>query len=232
MSIFLNLVPNSGGITYFWTVALAILKTSPRPAALTLKSRLSKKLLFFLVLATLPRGVWATPSVQDTEILSKAAALISMFWMRARARTETEPGEAPLPPLDNPNILGSTSLPSHGLHVMHMNIRGGISTYAKWRTVVEITALKKPDVLVITETGHDNHPSTLRWATRNMIPNELDDPDARARLGDHFKDTLPYNIYSTEGQSTQGERGGVVVLVHESLAHRVLGKPHVPPHKR
>ena len=232
MSILLNLLPNSGGFTSFWTVAFAILMSSPQPATLTFGNHHSKKLLFLLVFVTLPRGVWATPSVQDTEVLSKAAALISMFWMRARARTETEPGEAPLPPLDNPNILGSTSLPSHGLHVMHMNIRGGISTYAKWRTVVEITALKNPDVLVITETGHDNHPSTLRWATRNMIPNELDDPDARGRLGDHFNNSLPYNIYSTEGQSTQGERGGVVVLVHESLSHRVLGKPHVPPHKR
>ena len=203
MSILLNLLPNSGGFTSFWTVAFAILMSSPQPATLTFGNHHSKKLLFLLVFVTLPRGVWATPSVQDTEVLSKAAALISMFWMRARARTETEPGEAPLPPLDNPNILGSTSLPSHGLHVMHMNIRGGISTYAKWRTVVEITALKNPDVLVITETGHDNHPSTLRWATRNMIPNELDDPDARGRLGDHFNNSLPYNIYSTEGQSTQ-----------------------------
>jgi hypothetical protein len=58
-----------------------------------------------------------------------------------------------------------------------MDIRGGISTYSKWRTVIEVTALKNPDVLVITEIGHDNHPSTLRWATRNMTPNELDDPD-------------------------------------------------------
>ena len=82
---------------------------------------------------------------------------------------------------------------------MHMNIRGGISTYSKWRTVIELTALKNPDVLVITETGHDNHPSTLRWATRNMTPNELDDPDSRGRLGDQFKENLPYNIYSTEG---------------------------------
>jgi hypothetical protein len=113
-----------------------------------------------------------------------------------------------------------------------MNIRGGISTYSKWRRVIELTALKNPDVLVITETGHDNHPSTLRWATRNMTPNELDDPDSRGRLGDQFKENLPYNIYSTEDQSTQGKRGGVVVLVHESLAHRVLGKPHIPPHKQ
>ena len=150
--------------------------------------------------------------------------------MRARARAEVEPGEAPLPLLNNPNILGSTSLTSCGLHIMHLNIRRGISTYSKWRTVIEITALKNPDVLVITGTGHDNHPSTLGCATRNVTPNELDDPDGRGRLDDQFKENLPYNIYSMEGQSNQGDRGGVVVLVHESLTYRVLGKPIVLPH--
>ena len=115
---------------------------------------------------------------------------------------------------------------------MHVNIRGGITNFDKWRTVVELCSLKKPDVLVITETGHNNHPSTLRWLTRTMKPNELNNLDDRSQLSDQFKDTLPYNMYSTEGISTPGERGGVAVLVHTSLAHRVLGQPVTPPHKR
>ena len=120
-------------------------------------------------------------------------------------------------------MLGNPSLPTTGLHIMHVNIRGGITQYDKWRTVVELCSLKKPDVLVLTETGHNNHPSTLKWLTRNMKPNELNNPDDRSHLSDQFKDTLPYNMYSTEGISTPGERGGVVVLVHDSLLHRVLG---------
>ena len=112
---------------------------------------------------------------------------------------------------------------------MHVNIRGGITNFDKWRTIVELCSLKKPDVLVITETGHNNHPSTLRWLTRTMKPNELNNLDDRSKLSDQFKDTLPYNMYSTEGISTPGERGGVAVLVHTSLAHRVLGQPVTPP---
>ena len=113
---------------------------------------------------------------------------------------------------------------------MHINIRGGIAQFDKWSTVVELCSLKKPDVLVVTETGHNNHPSTLRWLTKNMKPNELNDLDDRSH--DQFQVTLPYNMYSTEGISTPGERGGVVVLVNTSLSHRVLGQSVIPSHKR
>jgi hypothetical protein len=46
------------------------------------------------------------------------------------------------------------------------------------------------------------------------------------------QDTLPYNMCSTEGISTPGERGGVAVLVHTFLSHRVLGQLVTPSHKR
>jgi hypothetical protein len=65
-----------------------------------------------------------------------------------------------------------------------------------------------------------------------MKPNELNDLDDRSHLSDQFQDTLPYNMYSTEGISTPGERGGVAVLVHTSLSYRVLGQPFTPSHKR
>jgi hypothetical protein len=152
MGIILNLLPNTGGDTPFWVVALVILMTSPPPSPLNIRNHTSRKLLFLFVFATLRRGVWATPSVQDTEILSKVAALILMFWMRAGARTEVEPGEAPLPSLDNRQYfrLHKPTLPRTPHH--SMNIRVGISTYSKWCTVIELTALNNPDVLIITET--------------------------------------------------------------------------------
>ena len=112
-----------------------------------------------------------------------------------------------------------------------MNIRGGISTFAKWRSVIEILNAKNPDILVITETGHDNSPSTLKWLTRNMHANELNDPEARSKLTDQFKDSLPYTIHSTQGTTGEG-RGGVAVLVHTSMSHRIIGKPTLPTHKR
>jgi hypothetical protein len=185
-----------------------------------------------LILLLLIAPVEAIPSLQDAEIISKAATLLSTFWLRSRAHAEDEPGEHPLPPLDKPTLLGTPTLPTSGLHIMHVNIRGGIAHFDKWRTVVELCFLKKPDVLVMTETGHNNNPSTLRWLTRTMKPNELNDLDDRSHLSDQFQDTLPYNMYSTEGISTPGQRGGVAVLVHTSLSHRVLGQPVTPSHKR
>jgi hypothetical protein len=143
-------------------------------------------------------------SLQNAEIIFKAATLLSTFWSRSRAHAEDEPGEYPLPPLDKPTLLGTPILPTSGLHIMHVNIRGGIAQFDKWRTVVELCSLKKPDVLVITETGHNNHPSTLRWLTRTMKPNELNDLDDRSHFSDQFKDILPYTVYSTEGISTPG----------------------------
>jgi hypothetical protein len=60
---------------------------------------------------------------------------------------------------------------------------------------------------------------------------EFNEPDTRSKLTDHFKDSLPYNIYSTQGTAGEG-RGGVAVLVHNSMSHRILGKPSFPAHKR
>ena len=128
-------------------------------------------ILFMVILFSLITPVEAIPSLQDADILSKAATLLSSFWLRSRAQAEDEPGEQPLPPLDTPTMLGNPSLPTTGLHIMHVNIGGGITQYDKWRTVVELCSLKKPDVLVLIETGHNNHSSTLKWLTRNMKPN-------------------------------------------------------------
>ena len=92
MDTVFNLLPNTGGDTPFLIVAFVILITSPPPSPLTIGNlHTSRKLLFLFVLAILLCGVQATHSFQDTEIVSKAAAILSMFWMRARARTEVEP---------------------------------------------------------------------------------------------------------------------------------------------
>jgi hypothetical protein len=107
-------------------------------------------ILFILILLLLITRVEAIPSLQDAEILSKAATLLSTFWLRSRAHAEDEPGEYPLPPLDKPTLLGTPTLPTSILHIMHVNIGGGIAHFDKWRTVVELCSLKKPDVLVIT----------------------------------------------------------------------------------
>jgi hypothetical protein len=119
-----------------------------------------------------------------------------------RGKTDPEHDESQLGPRDDSSTLHSPTLRA-GLHVLHVNIRGGIYTFAKWRSVIEILSTKNPDILVLTETGHDNMLSTLKWLTRNMQANELNEPDTRSNLTNHFKDSLPYNIYST--QDTAGE---------------------------
>ena len=53
--------------------------------------------------------------------------------------------------------------------------------------VVEILSPENPDILVLTETGHDN-----------MQANELNELDTRSRLTDHFKDSLAHNILSLQ----------------------------------
>lgn len=119
------------------------------------------------------------------------------------------------------STLGSPTLRA-GSHVPHVNIRSGISTFARWRSVIKILSTKNTDIQVVTETGHDNMPSTLKWLTRNMQANELNEPDNHFKLTDHFKDSLSYNIYSTQGTSSE-------------LAWR-RGRPgsqlHVPPYSR
>ena len=57
-----------------------------------------------------------------------------------------------------------------------------------------------------------------------MHANELNEPNARSKLTDQFNNSLPYNIYSTQGTAGEG-RGGVAVLVHNSMSHRIIGKP-------
>jgi hypothetical protein len=74
----------------------------------------TRRMLTFLILLLFITPVEAIPSLQDTEILSKAATLLSTFWLRNRAHAEDEPGEYPLPPLDNPTILGTSTLPTSG----------------------------------------------------------------------------------------------------------------------
>ena len=64
-----------------------------------------------------------------------------------------------------------------------------------------------------------------------MQANELNKPDTRSELTDHFNNSLPYTIYSTQGIAGEG-RGGVAVLVHYYMFHRILGKPSLPTHKR
>jgi exonuclease III len=63
-----------------------------------------------------------------------------------------------------------------------------------------------------------------------MHANELYEPDAHSKLTDQFNDSLPYNIYSTQGTAGEG-RGGVAVLVHNSMSHRIIDKPSLPTHK-
>jgi hypothetical protein len=71
-------------------------------------------LLFVVILLLLITPVEAIPSLQDAEIISKAATLLSTFWLRSRAQVEDEPGEQPLPPLDTPTMLGNPTLPHIG----------------------------------------------------------------------------------------------------------------------
>jgi hypothetical protein len=165
--------------------------------AITLSPLRRKSLMLFaLMFTTLLTPVAAVPTAQDTALLTKAACLLSSLWLSNRGKTDPEHDEGQLGPLDDSSILGSPTL-SAGLHILHVNIRGGISTFAKWRSVIEILNVKNPDILVLTETGHVNSPSTLKWLTRNMHANELNDPDARSKLTDQFNDSLPYNIHST-----------------------------------
>ena len=218
----LILLANTVGTTYL---------VGPALKATTLFSpRERRSLLFTAVMASLLTPVTAIPTALDTALLTRAACLLSNFWLSNRGSADDEHAESPLGPLSDNSILGSATL-RPGLHVLHVNIRGGISTFTKWRSVIEILNAKNPDILVLTETGHDNKPSTLKWLTREMRANELNSSEDRSKLADSFKDTLPYNIYSTNGTTGEG-RGGVAVLVHTSLSHRIIRKPSFPAHKR
>ena len=99
-------------------------------AVASLSTHRRRLLLFIITLATLLTPVTAISTVQDTTLLTKAVCLLSTLWLSNRGKTDPKHDEGQLGPLDDSSILGSPTLRA-GLHVPHVNIRGGISTFAK-----------------------------------------------------------------------------------------------------
>jgi exonuclease III len=124
-------------------------------------------------------------------------------------------------------LTGDLNTPTTGFTTMTLNVRGGISTPAKWLMVCETALQHEPDVLVLTETGSDNSPETLQWLTRKLRPR---DTITTTNVHTHFND-LPYQIISSDG-SVEGERGGILTLIHDRWRHRRVGKVIHDTHKR
>jgi exonuclease III len=94
--------------------------------------------------------------------------------------------------------------------------------------VYELVLQHDPDVLVLTETGSDNSPETLVWLTRKLRPQ---DNITTTNVHTHFNDLSYHQIISSDG-SVEGERGGIVTLIHNRWRHRRVGKIIHDTHKR
>ena len=81
--------------------------------------------------------------------------------------------------------------------------------------------------LVLTDTGSVKSPGTLQWLTLKLRPR---DTITTTNVHTHFND-LPYQIISSDG-SVEGERRGIVTLIHNRWRHRRVGKVIHDTHKR
>ena len=111
---------------------------------------------------------------------------------------------------------------------MTLNIRDGISQAHKWGMICELTASHDPDIFTLCENGHDNSPTKLQWLTRKLHPIHHLSQD---NITSTHSAALPYFIFSSDG-CHQGERGGVVTLLHKRWLHPRVGKPSYDQHKR
>ena len=161
----------------------------------------------------------------EDAIMDTASTTISTFLLAALSKDDHR--ESAIDTSFSHTLTGDLDPPTTGFNTMTLNVRGGISTPAKWLMVCETALQHDPDVLVLTETGNDNSPGTLQWLTRKLRPR---DTITTTNVHTQFND-LPYQIISSEG-SVEGERGGIVTLIHNRWRHRRVGKVIHDTHKR
>ena len=188
------------------------------------RQRNAHLVLFLLPLLCLPLVAVAPPTWLDP--LDQALSSITSFLSSAISHREHT--ERPIDTSRSYTIQGETETVDSDLKAMTLNIRGGISQAHKWGMICELTASHDPDILTLCKTGHDNSPSKLQWLTRKLHPLHHLSPDI---ITSTHSAALPYFIFSSDG-SHQGERGGVVTLLHKRWLHRRVGKPSYDRHKR
>ena len=180
--------------------------------------------LFTLPFLCLPLAAASPPAWLDP--LDQASSSITSFL--TSALSHREPTERPIDTSTSHTVTGAADTAATDLKAMTLNIRGGISQAHKWGMICELTASHDPDILTLCETGHDNAPATLQWLTRKLYPTHHLTQD---NITSTHSAALPYLIFSSDG-SHQGERGGVVTLLHKRWLHRRVGKPTYDLHKR
>ena len=181
-------------------------------------------ILLILPLLCLPLVAAAPPAWLDP--LDQASSSITSFL--TSALSYREPTERPIDTSPSHTVIGVAETADSDLKAMTLNIRGGISQAHKWGMICELAASHDPDILTLCETGHDNLPATLQWLTRKLYPVHHLNQD---NITSVHSSALPYLIFSSNG-SHQGERGGVVTLLHRRWLHRRAGKPTYDHHKR
>jgi hypothetical protein len=102
----------------------------------------------------------------EDAIMDTASTTISTFLLAAMSKDDHR--EPAIDTSFSHTLTGDLNPPTTGLNTMTLNVRGGISTPAKWLMVCETVLQHDPDVLVLTETGSDNSPETLLWLTRKL----------------------------------------------------------------
>ena len=213
-------------ITYMITWLTNMPPAAPHGLILLLTAPPRKRYtaLFIISLLCLPAAAAAPPAWLDP--LDQASSIITSFITSATSQREHT--ERPIDTSPSHTVHGTSDTADTDFKAMTLNIRGGISQAHKWGMICELTATHNPDLLTLCETGYDNSPDKLQWLTRRLYPTHHLSQD---NISHKHSDALPYLIFSSDG-SHQGERGGVVTLLHKRWLHRRVGKPVYDQHKR
>ena len=193
-----------------------------------------RKIIFILLILTTlvlttngsPTASTSTTEEHKTNVLTATAATIAAY------ATQTGNSNIDLE-AERPAIIQHTkryrgdqptrqSSPNR-INIHTTNIGGNMTE--QWSTVVETASTGIQDAIIITETGDKNSKNNLQWYTREYISNE------KQSAHEHFK-KLPYTIYSVNSKDISGDRGGLVLLLHNRWTHRVRGKATYDPYNR
>jgi hypothetical protein len=149
----------------------------------------------------------------------QATSILASAWVKLITSTEVA----------EDNIATSTANSSTGQLVQDrsnkfviqtQNVSGGITNAHTFSAIQQQLEFDQPDAYIATEAGKDCSPERLQFLHRKMSPT----PDTELEYLSNFHSELPYTIFSCATQA-EGERGGVVLFLHNTYRSRIIGKP-------
>ena len=215
---------------YIPPIIMTLIKLSPllliSPSALPLPLLCllptSPSSILLMTLTLLPHTQAVDPMLvtgASAAVGHQATSILASAWVKLITSTEVA----------EDNIATSTANSSTGhlvqdrtnkFVIQTQNVSGGITNAHTFSAILQQLEFDQPDAYIATEAGKDCSPERLQFLHRKMTPT----PDTELEYLSNFHSELPYTIFSCTTQA-EGERGGVVLFLHNKYRSRVIGKP-------